>query len=68
LNALIKNASAYDEIPYLARAERYFESYGDDLRAALKDGFKSYFEKTLEQMASSGWGDDSIQKAKAMAG
>jgi hypothetical protein len=54
LSALVQSASIYDNIPYLTRAEKYFGAFGDELRDAVRDGFKTYFEKTLERMASSG--------------
>jgi DNA-binding Xre family transcriptional regulator len=66
LSALIQTASVYDEIPYLARASKYFDKYGDELRSNVRDGFQKYFEQALEKMAGSGWTAVSIQQVKKL--
>lgn len=66
LDALVQTASAYDEIPYLARADSYFDKHGDELRFNIKDRFKKYFDETLERMAASGWTAEQIEQVKPL--
>ena len=65
LDALVQSASVYEAVPYMARAGKFFEKYGDELRLEVMGRFERYFERTIEGMAGSGWTADQVQLAKS---
>ena len=53
LDEKVETSSVFDLVAYRARAERYFERYGPQLRADIEDRFARYFHSRLSYMEES---------------
>lgn len=66
LDEVVQSASVLDKAPYFARAEKFFEECGGELRASVADRFVKFFGDTLSRMANSGWTEGQIQQASSL--
>ncbi|MEK7753915.1 MAG: DUF4062 domain-containing protein [Acidobacteriota bacterium] len=48
-----EDSSIYDREAYLVLCERHFQKRGDELRSAIKDNFKSFFEEAMADWIAS---------------
>ena len=54
LSTMVNTTSKiYDDAAYFARAERFFNKYGDKLRTDIDEKFQTYFRNIVARMASS---------------
>ena len=56
LTTRVELASILDEAPYFARAEKYFEQFGDELRKDVDDKFFVYFNSHIDRLANTPFG------------
>ncbi|MCZ0953003.1 MAG: hypothetical protein OXJ56_10475 [Rhodospirillaceae bacterium] len=56
LTKRIQSASMYNDAPYFARAERYFDTYSDELRSDVDDRFFAYFNACIERFLATAFG------------
>ena len=62
LTRKIEVAWTFEDAPYFARAERYFEKYGDELRSNIDDKFSAYFNTCVDRILATPFGQGNAGK------